>query len=78
MNDLFYTMRLLPLLLINCNNCKYYIDAKNEVGKCSIFLKTGKNIYPNQIEIDYYYSSTARQYKNMCGENGKHYEKLNI
>jgi hypothetical protein len=34
------------------------------------FLVTGKTIYKE----DYWYCSSARQYEELCGEKGKHYE----
>ena len=65
-----------------CINCKYFIsdNANNEFSKCS-FLPTheGKiNFLVAGINQDkYYYCSTARDSNNMCGEDGKHYEKKN-
>jgi hypothetical protein len=36
------------------------------------------NGYSNYALNDHYYSSTARTFGSMCGEQGKHYEKIEL
>ena len=67
-----------------CVNCKYFIKnyfAGNKFGKCSLlpieiedndFLVDGSR---ENKKMDYNYCSIARQYDNMCGKEGKLYEK---
>lgn len=65
-----------------CINCRFYIKNSNpEYGKCSYFSKkidnnnylvTGKD---SDNIVEYYYCNTARNSKEMCGEEGKKYEK---
>jgi len=63
-----------------CINCKYFIsDNRNGIyGKCSIFpTSEGKlNLLVTGTNTDeYYYCSTVRNSKDMCGEEGKYYKK---
>jgi hypothetical protein len=44
------------------------IDMKNDLV----------NGYSHYALNDYYYSSTARTFGSMCGENGKHYEEIEL
>jgi hypothetical protein len=66
-----------------CIECKYYTKDSfftfSEFGKCSLFpseeytgyfLVNGKK--PNK---EYYYCYTSREFDNMCGKEGKFYEK---
>jgi hypothetical protein len=66
-----------------CIDCKFYtnnIFTGNQFGKCSLFLKENENDYflvngINNNKKEYYYCSTSRKSKQMCGEEGKFYEK---
>ena len=63
-----------------CINCKYFIPDNdfNKFGKCSFFPTKESHIdfLVNVIsEENYYYCSTSRHSKDMCGEEGKYYKK---
>ena len=66
-----------------CKDCRFYIqNLKNsEYSKCYRFPKIeyNNNYLVNGIESDttteFYYCSTARSSDNLCGEEGKKYEK---
>ena len=63
-----------------CINCKYFIpdNDNGKFGKCSFFPRRENNInfLVNGInEENYYYCSTSRNTKDMCGEEGKYYKK---
>jgi hypothetical protein len=63
-----------------CINCKHFIpDSGNgKYGKCAIFpIKEGKiDFLVNGInENRFHYCSTAREYNQMCGEEGTLYKK---
>jgi hypothetical protein len=67
-----------------CINCKYIIkndikdDNKMIYSKCSFFprLENSANFLVSGVEDkDYFFCSTARQYDNMCGKEGKNYKK---
>ena len=67
-----------------CITCKHFIKnyfTGNKFGKCSLlpieienndFLVDGSG---ENKKMDYNYCSIARQYDNMCGKEGKLYEK---
>jgi hypothetical protein len=67
-----------------CINCKFFSNSlftDNKFGKCLLFpykhhdtdyLVTGIN---KNEKPQYHYCSTARKFHNMCGEEGKKYEK---
>jgi len=72
-----------------CIDCKFFrkpnFSIDNKFGKCSFFpdkkdyddddmefLVTG--IKKNKKEF-YYYCSTSRKYEDMCGKEGRFYEK---
>ena len=62
-----------------CINCKHFIpDNDNGIfGKCSFFQKKEGKIHFLITGIEdkknYYYCSTSRESKDMCGEEGKYY-----
>jgi hypothetical protein len=67
-----------------CIDCKFYkkesIFTSNEFGKCSLFLRENDNDYylvngVNNNNKEYHYCSTSRKYDDMCGKEGKFYEK---
>ena len=69
-----------------CIDCKFYIKQNNffisnEFGKCSLFPYECENDYylvnglNNEKDEEYYHCSTARKYEDMCGREGKFYEK---
>jgi len=42
-------------------------------------LENSANFLVSGVEDkDYYFCSTARQYENLCGKEGKNYKKINI
>ena len=55
-----------------CIHCRYFIpdDRSGKYGKCSLFPKEEEG-----TKEDYYYCSTARNEKHMCGKEGKLYKK---
>jgi hypothetical protein len=71
---------IVPIFSLKCSNCKHFIEPKSKFGKCNLFPKT-KDVYSmndkketvKTIE-DMYYCSTAREYDDMCGVEGKFYE----
>ena len=88
---LIYPIILSPFSVISsqirpklCIDCKFYTKdffTFSEFGKCSLF-PIEKNSYffvngkgNNSKEYDYHYCSTARKFDNMCGQEGKFYEK---
>jgi len=80
---------ILPIISVNqikpklCINCKYFISDEINVpggifSKCSFFpKKEGKiNFLVNGInKYENNYCSTARDFDDMCGEEGKYYKK---
>ena len=68
-----------------CIDCKYFLPNGNRIyGKCSFFpiIKENKIDYlvtgePTEDELEYMYCSTARDFDDMCGEEGKMYKKSN-
>ena len=82
---IFYSI-ILPIISLKqikakiCINCKYFIPDNDigKFGKCSLFPteENYSNFLVNGIsEENYYYCSTSRQSKDMCGEEGKYYKK---
>lgn len=85
---------ILPLFGLNqkivkpkiCINCKHFIadDDDGSFGKCSLFPQKKDNIdflvYGIEKEeiVDYSYCSTARNFDNLCGKEGKMYKKMNL
>lgn len=80
---LFWLLLLVPKALPPnfCVDCKHYMKNGNpEFGKCALFYTVEKNDYlvtgTNLPDVkEYRYCSTARSNTNMCGQNGKFYEK---
>jgi hypothetical protein len=83
---LIFCSIILPIISLQntkpklCINCKYFIPDNDDsrYSKCSflqkeeskaIFLVDGKNYE------DYYYCSTSRSNRDMCGIEGKYYKK---
>lgn len=64
-----------------CITCRHFINVGNlQYGRCKMFpvIDMKEDLvkgYSNYELNDYYYSSTARTFKSMCGQNGKYYEK---
>ena len=69
-----------------CINCMFYTKnffTFSKFGKCSLFPIEKENDYflvngngnNDNEEYDYHYCSTARKIDNMCGQEGKFYEK---
>ena len=84
-NKMIYFL-LLFVLSVNaekfCINCKYFkqsLLSHPDFAKCHIFPKKLSNqidyLVSGSAKIEYYYCSTAREYKNMCGQDGKYYKK---
>ena len=57
---------------LHCFSCKHFLRDKD--GKCALFPKIPKETVDlKKKEIDYFYSSTAREFKDMCGEKATKY-----
>jgi hypothetical protein len=74
----FSESQIKPKLCINCKFFKnYFLNSK--YGKCEMFITTYDNDYflvnGNKNKIDFAFCSTARKFEDMCGEQGKFYEK---
>ena len=65
-----------------CINCKYYQQSflsHPVFARCKVFPRELDNkieyLVSGRPKTEYSFCSTARQYENMCGLNGKYYEK---
>ena len=66
-----------------CTNCRFYIRpffSSSEFGKCTKFTQNNTDDYflvngINDNRKNYYYCVTARREDDMCGQEGKFYEK---
>ena len=77
----FSSCHIRPKLCIDCKFYTKHFFTRSEFGKCTLFtrenttnsyLVNGNN--DNSIE-EYHYCSTARKFDDMCGKEGKYYEK---
>lgn len=76
---IFSLKKITPKL---CVNCKFFINdiIGDEFGKCSLFPKQESSEFNflvtgiKNIDIDYYYCSSARQYEDLCGKEGNKYK----
>ena len=86
---LFLTMILTSIALKNnnpkfCLNCKYFIlDIDNDkFSKCTLFpiIKNDNYYLVNGINMDnkndHNFCITVRNIENMCGKDGKKFEKI--
>lgn len=70
-----------------CVDCKFFRNSffwGTSFGKCSLFPINKDNEYNTKYlvngikpvkNMDYSYCSTSRKYDDMCGKDGKFYEK---
>lgn len=67
-----------------CVNCRYFIDTPTtdynphvSIGRCSFFPKKNVNhlITGKESDKEFFYATTAREFPDMCGEEGKQYKK---
>ena len=67
-----------------CINCKYFTKdflSSNKFGTCLLYPIVKENNYflvdgsKNKSPNEYFYCSTARKCLDMCGPDGKQYEK---
>jgi hypothetical protein len=65
-----------------CINCKFYTKrffTISEFGKCTLFPKGNYDTFfvngKNNNNKEYYYCYTSREFDDMCGKEGKFYEK---
>lgn len=86
-----FSLFFLPVLSLKkiapklCINCKYFttdrFSSNDKFGRCILFQREQINNYrlvngiTESNSDDYYYCSTARSYKLMCGQEGKLYKK---
>ena len=73
-----------------CSSCKFFTNKKDILlsGKCLLFPKIeipNKSekkhnflILQKPKEMEYYHCSTARGFKDMCGEEGSKYEENEV
>lgn len=77
----FLFLLIVPIFSLKlCINCKHFIpdNKENIFSKCKMFpqIENKLNYLINGIKKDgYSYCSTARGFSNMCGEDGKRFEK---
>jgi hypothetical protein len=70
-----------PRLCINCKHFKKTLFDDNKYGKCDLFPREIKNVdylvdgSSNKPRMDYYYCSTARDSKDLCGRKGLFFVK---
>lgn len=70
-----------PNLCINCKHFRYDFFTGKQFGKCILFPKVEeKNTYylvngQDNKPTDYHFCSIARNYNDMCGIEGKLFEK---
>ena len=70
-----------------CINCKHFItdDRPSEFGKCSLFFYNNMD-YNNKFLVNgipanndekylHYYCCTARNYNDLCGQEGKMFKR---
>jgi len=75
-----WSLKKVPQITV-CSKCKYFVSGnENEFSKCSLFpIAKNKNFFMirnrNNKEIKYNYCITTRNIENMCGKNGKMFEK---
>jgi hypothetical protein len=84
---ILYSILLLPLYESHikpklCVNCKFFKTdfISNKYGKCSFFVTQKEDEYflvngVDNSKKDYAFCSIARKYEDMCGKDGKFYEK---
>ena len=88
------TMRSLLLSFLACSSaldpnpcitCKHFIKTRHSTySKCKKFpiiidiMHEVNYGYIKHEYIDYNFCSSARTFGFMCGENGKHYEKIEL
>jgi len=78
--SVFSVISIKPKLCINCKHFnKYFMDDK--FSKCALFPIVEEDDYflvngkKNVKPLDYHYCSVCRIYDEMCGKDGKLYEK---
>ena len=76
----FFFLSVFSLKQKLCINCKYFIKpsslSDNAYGRCASFpyLTNDVNFLVTGIgNPQFYYCSTARSDKDMCGQNGRNY-----
>jgi hypothetical protein len=77
----FSLTEIAPKLCINCKFFRNNFLTDNKFGRCYLFPTEEKrdiNYYVTGIEknVEFYYCSTARNYDDMCGKEGKKYINL--
>ena len=64
---------------INCKHFKQSFMSHPDFAKCKVFPREVDNkinyLVLGPQKTEYNYCSIVRQYENMCGPNGKYYEK---
>ena len=79
----FSIMERQPIEPKLCKNCKFFVKenffTSNQYGRCSAFVYEQQDnflvdgIHKKKI-TNYFYCSTARNFDNMCGVEGKKFE----
>ena len=77
---IFTTNAIKPNFCVNCKHFKYDFFSGKQFGKCMLFpiLKEKDRYYlvnGQEKKTEYNYCSIARGYNDMCGEEGKLFEK---
>ena len=77
----FSATQIKPKLCIDCKFYKKDFFSSSDFGKCTLFPIEKENDYflvngnNNNNNIEYKYCSTLRKYEDLCGKEGKFYEK---
>jgi len=77
--SLFHLINSQEKFCINCRHFKGDYLSSNKFGKCKLFPEKEDNqieyLVSGKPHSRYYYCSTARKFDNMCGLEGKYYDK---
>lgn len=76
----FSVSQIKPKLCIDCKFYRKNFFTSSEFGKCALFpigKDTDSFLVNGKMDdnIEYYFCSTLRKYEDMCGKEGKLYEK---
>jgi hypothetical protein len=77
----FLARRIKPKFCVDCKHFTKNSFITNKYGQCTLFEIEEDNDYflvdgnVNNDKIKYYYCNTARKFNDLCGEEGKFFEK---
>ena len=79
----FLARQIKPKFCVDCKHFKKNSFNTNKYGQCTLFVIEEQDDYflvdgnTNDNNIKYHYCRIARKFDNMCGEEGKFFEKKN-